>query len=239
MKRVLIIDPSAPFALFLKIALSKLGYEVTLKKNGEEALHYLVTEKPELILSEAKLPGIGGIELCEKVKKEPGLAHIPIAIISIDGTMETKSCAQKAGCVDFLTKPITSRSLYELMERHLPFHYKRHYIRVNMSVKAVVSDDSTSREMSTFSVGEGGLYLCTDQPNPVGAKLTIKLPLPGLIAPLILQGEIVYINTTSEGGVPNGAGIKFIGMDENTVTLLTHYMMSYLSDFVPESGNSE
>lgn len=238
MKKVLIIDPSEPFAQFLKIVLARLDYEVIHEKNAEKALLNMPKLMPELILSEAMLPGMNGIELCERLKREPTLSHIPVAILSIDGAMETKLCAQKAGCVDFLTKPVTPQSLFELMERHLPYDYKRHNIRAKMIITALVNDGSRSTEMNTLSIGEGGLYLGTDQPSPVGAKLTIKLPLPSLISPLNLQGEVIY-NTTNESGVTTGIGIKFIGMDENMITLLRHYMTSYLSDFLPESPKSE
>ncbi len=239
MKRVLIIDPSEPFAQFMKIVLVRLGYEVIREKNAETALVTLDKVMPDLILSEAKLPGIGGIELCELVRKEPGLARIPIVIVSIDGAMETIRRAQKAGCKDFLTKPITSRSLYELMEKHLPYNYRRNNIRANMSITALVSNGSTSQKMGTLNIGEGGLYLCTEHPLPVGAKLTINLPLPGLISPLIVQGVVIYIITKHESGIPGGIGVKYTGLDENTVTLLKHYMMSYLSDFITESPLSE
>ena len=239
MKRVLIIDPSETFSQFIKIILVRLGYEVTYEKNAEKALPNLASEMPDMILSEAKLPGIGGIELCERLKKEPGLAHILIAILSTDGAIETIQRAQKAGCIDFVTKPVTSRALYQLMEKHLPYHYRRKNIRANMSITALVNDGRTSTEMETMNIGEGGLYLCTDQPSPVGAQLTINLPLPGLIAPLNLQGEVLYINTVQKYGIMSGAGVKFVGMDGNTGTLLAHYMMTYLSNFLPESPQGE
>lgn len=237
MKRVLIIEPSKSFAQFLKYVLTRLDYEVIYLDNANQVLEKIEGLLPDLILSESNLSDLSGIDLCKKLKERSFVSNIPFAIISIDGSIETRQRAQEAGCVDFLTKPLTARTIHELLERHLPYSSSRGNIRARMNIHVHIDDGVKPREMKTAMIGEGGLYACTDDPCKVGTRLKILLPLPSLGSALDIQGEVIYLSSGNIHGMPNGMGIKFVGMDHNTSTLLRHYMECYLSDFLPESPN--
>lgn len=239
MKRVLLYEPSGTFAQFMTYLLERLGYQVSHVDNADQVLNEITATMPDMIIAEAHLKEFSGIELCCRLKGERMLAGIPVAIVSVDGSIEARLDAHKAGCVDYLTKPLTARSIHELMERHLPYHYKRHNLRAKMHVNAHISDGSSSATMKTLSIGEGGMYACTDQPFKVGTILDISLPLPSLRSPIQLKGEVIYTTNGIQPELPKGMGVKFIGMDSNTVTLLRHYMESYLHDYVPESFPGE
>ncbi len=230
---VLLIEPALTFAQFLKLNLTRLGYDVVHVANAENIKETVVRHAPDLIISEVVVAGKSGLDICRLLSKESQLAKIPVVIISTDGCMETRQAALQAGCVDYLTKPVTSRDIHELMQRHLPFHHKRHNIRVRMLLMATVNDGRESLEQKVISMGEGGVYIETTRQSPVGAKLDLDIPLPSLSSPVRLKGEVVYVKKTADAQLPPGMGIKFIGMDHNTTTLLKHYMESYLSDFLP------
>jgi DNA-binding response OmpR family regulator len=235
MKRILILEPSQSFAQFLSYILKRLGYEVTHLVRSNQALETLLEGTPDLIISETTIPDIGGIEFCQKLKQMEKFSKIPVAIVSIDGSIETRQLAQKVGCVDYLTKPVTARDIHELMERHLPYHHKRHNIRTKLGVRVKIHDGKHSESLRTLSIGEGGMYLQTKQPYQVGASVEIEAFMPSLRNPLFLRGEVIYATITDREGLSRGMGIKFIGLDLNTTTLLRHYLESYLSDFLPES----
>lgn len=237
MKRVLIIEPSKSFAQFLKYVLTRLDYEVIYFDNANLVLEKIESLLPDLILSESKLSDLSGIDLCTKLKERSFVSNIPFVIISVDGSIGTRQSAQKAGCVDYLTKPVTARTIHELLERHLPYSSSRSNIRARMNITVRIDDGVKSREMKTATIGEGGLYACTDDPSKEGTRLKILLPLPSLGSALEIQGEVIYLSNGNTLGMPNGMGIKFLGMDHNTSTLLRHYMECYLSDFLPESPN--
>ena len=235
MKRVLILDPSRSFAHFLSYILKRLGYEVTHLNDSFHLFRILPEIMPDLIISEITIPDLGGLEVCRKIKQLENFSKIPVVILSIDGSIETRQLAHKEGCADYLSKPVTARDIHELMERHLPFHYKRHNIRAKMELMVKISNGKTTDVLRTLSIGEGGMYLQTVNPYQVGSKTEIQVYLPGLRSPLTLKGEVIY---TSEGNLKDldkGMGIKFIGLDLNTTTLLRHYLESYLSDFLPEA----
>lgn len=194
---------------------------------------------PDMIIAETNMAGLNGIELCRRLRSDGKLSGIPVVIISIDGTIKTRQDAHEAGCIDYLTKPVTARSIHELMERHLPYHHKRNNIRARMNVNATIIHGAGSVTMNTLSISEGGIYACTPHPFKVGSIIGIILPLPGLMSPIELKGEVIYTLESSSSGLPEGMGIKFTCMDNNTVTLLRHYMESYVSDYVPETFPDE
>ena len=136
-------------------------------------------------------------------------------------------------------KPVTAGEFHELMQRHLPFRQKRHHIRAKMGVTATIDDGEKLQEMRTLTLGEGGLYLSSEKPYKVGTTLTINLLLPSLNSPLILQGEVIYINDKSEAGLTKGMGVKFIELNQNMKVILRHYIQSYLSNYLSESPSIE
>jgi CheY-like chemotaxis protein/Tfp pilus assembly protein PilZ len=239
MNKVLLFEPSRTFAQFMKYVLSRLDYQVFHIDNPNQILSEISNIMPDLIIAETNIKELSGIDLCRKLVGDKRLSNIPVAIISIDGTKETRQDAHTAGCIDYLTKPVTAREIHELMQRHLPYHHKRQNIRVRMHVNARISDGTRSDNMKTLTIGEGGMYACTPQPLKVGTILGISLPLPGLKSPLELKGKTIYTTEDNDSLLPRGMGIKFLGMDNNTVTLLRHYMESYLSDYLPESFHCE
>lgn len=215
--------------------LSRLGYKISRTISVESAIEMIKIEMPELVISETKLQDNNVLDLCKLIKKEPVLSDIPIVIISTDGLSETRQAALDSGCVDYAIKPVSIRNVNALIEKHLPIHSKRRHIRAEMQITAEVNDGTQSIQLKTLNVGEGGLYLETEQPYAVGTILSITLPLPNLKRPLELKGEVLYINKASTHPRPTGVGIRFVGVDQNASILFSHYIESYLSDFQPIS----
>jgi CheY-like chemotaxis protein len=235
LNKVLIIEPSNTFAQFAKFALTRLGYEISHIHTATDTLNKIVHIMPNLITSETIIGDVSGLELCKMIKQNPILADIPFVFISTDGLEETRMKAQAAGCVDYLMKPVTAGEFHKLMQCHLPFHKKRHHVRAKMQVTAIIDNGKELKIMETLTLGEGGLYLSGESPYKVGTKLTVNLQLPSLSSPLILQGEVVYIIDNNQAALAKGMGIKFIGLNQNTGEILSHYIESYLSDILPES----
>lgn len=234
-KKILLIEPTNTFAQFAMMILSRLGYKVSHSTSVASAIEMIKIEMPELVISETKLQDNNVLELCKFLKKDSTVSNIPIIIISTDGLSETRQTVLDSGCVDYATKPVSIRTLNALIEKHLPMHNKRRHIRAEMQITAVVNDGSQSVQLKTLNVGEGGLYLVTEQPYAVGTILSITLSLPNLKNPLELKGEVLYINKASTHPRPTGVGIKFVEFDQNTSILFSYYLEGYLSDFQPLS----
>lgn len=110
--RILIVDDEFAIRDMLNQALSFAGYECLQAENTQQAHSIIVDERPDLVLLDWMLPGgSSGIELCQRLKNDETLAHIPIILISAKGTEDNKIHGLDAGADDYITKPFSMREL--------------------------------------------------------------------------------------------------------------------------------
>ena len=108
-RHVLIVDDEKNIRRTFKMVLESDGYEVSLAETGEEALELCREERPDLVVLDVKLPGIGGIETLQSLKKsEP---ELPVIMISGHGTIATAVEATRHGAFDFVEKPLSKERL--------------------------------------------------------------------------------------------------------------------------------
>jgi len=104
-KKILIIDDDLQASESLKRLFVFSGYEVETVNKPKEALEKTKLFKPDLIILDLLMPGIGGFELCEIFNQDPLTSHIPIIVISaLSGYTDIKK-AYKLGVVGYITKP--------------------------------------------------------------------------------------------------------------------------------------
>jgi CheY-like chemotaxis protein len=82
-------------------------FDVEESVSAEAAQEYLQTHHPDLILMDIQLPGMDGLSLIRRLKAEPATADIPIIGLSAHAMKRDIEVAREAGCVDYITKPIT------------------------------------------------------------------------------------------------------------------------------------
>jgi PleD family two-component response regulator len=102
---ILIVDDKLENIRFLSNFLANQGYQVRKAINGQAALTAARTVSPDLILLDINMPGMGGYEVCEKLKQEPQTSSIPIIFLSAGDDIDDKIRAFKVGGVDYITKP--------------------------------------------------------------------------------------------------------------------------------------
>jgi DNA-binding response OmpR family regulator len=80
--RILVVDDEVHLARILQFALERSGYDVTLAFDGNEALEIAKRERPALIILDLVLPGIDGYKVCNILKRDAGLAAVPVILVS-------------------------------------------------------------------------------------------------------------------------------------------------------------
>ncbi|HLZ71929.1 MAG TPA: response regulator transcription factor [Dehalococcoidia bacterium] len=108
---VLIVDDEAEIRRALRLALEGRGYRVAAAASGEEAIAALEKARPEVVLLDLLMPGIGGLETCKRLRAR---WPVPIIVLSVMGQEHDKVAALDAGADDYLTKPF---GFDELMAR--------------------------------------------------------------------------------------------------------------------------
>ena len=105
MKNILIIDDDIHIGNMLEEVLGKEGYGTARAFSGTEALLYLSSETPDLILLDLMLPGLNGEEVLPQIK------GIPIIVVSAKIGIDSKVDMLLGGAADYITKPFDTKEL--------------------------------------------------------------------------------------------------------------------------------
>jgi two-component system, OmpR family, KDP operon response regulator KdpE len=106
--RILVVDDEPQIRRIMRTTLTGAGYEVEDAKTGEEATEKLRVYKPDLVLLDMNMPGMGGLEACRELRAD---ANVAIIMLTVRNTEADKVQALDAGADDFVTKPFSTPEL--------------------------------------------------------------------------------------------------------------------------------
>ena len=110
MPKLLIVDDDKDLLEVTKSLLLKKGFEVEIDTSWEDALKRIETFKPQLIVLDVFLNGIGGLDICKKLKTMPHTKDIPVLIFSAYPSV-AESVIYEYGADDFIAKPFEVNEL--------------------------------------------------------------------------------------------------------------------------------
>lgn len=113
-KKILAVDDDSTFSTMIKTYLQKNGYEVFVAGNVNSALELLKSEKPDLILSDYRMPGRDGLEFLSDLNNLNITA--PLVLMTGFGDIRLAVRAMKLGARDYLTKPVNPSELLEVVQ---------------------------------------------------------------------------------------------------------------------------
>jgi two-component system KDP operon response regulator KdpE len=108
---ILVVDDEPQIRRVLRATLSSNGYEVIEAQSGQEAIEMVVTERPELILLDVNMPGMNGLEACNKIRMS---FDGPLIMVTVRDRERDKIAALDAGADDYVVKPF---AIGELLAR--------------------------------------------------------------------------------------------------------------------------
>ncbi|MGA8212362.1 MAG: HD domain-containing phosphohydrolase [Candidatus Sulfotelmatobacter sp.] len=109
--RILVVDDHPSIAGLMSQLLSLRGYDVVTAADAEEAEAEVRRQAPDLILSDVRMPGKSGYELCRVLKGDPATRLIPFVLITGLSDSADKLQGIEAGADDFLNKPVLAEEL--------------------------------------------------------------------------------------------------------------------------------
>ena len=101
---ILLVDDEEGIRKVLGITLADAGYRVTTAADGEEAMRRFAEERPDIVLTDIKMPGMSGLELLESIKSRD--SEVEVIMLTGHGDMELAIQSLKRDATDFITKPI-------------------------------------------------------------------------------------------------------------------------------------
>jgi len=108
---VLVVDDEPQIRRVLRSTLSSQGYVITEAKTGEEAVESVRKNKPDLVLLDVNMPGMGGVEACREIRRS---SDAPIIMLTVRNAERDKVSALDAGADDYVVKPF---GIEELLAR--------------------------------------------------------------------------------------------------------------------------
>jgi two-component system KDP operon response regulator KdpE len=100
--KVLVIDDEPQIRRVMRATLAALHYQVVEARSGEQGLEVFRDEKPDLVLLDMNMPGMGGLATCRELRD---ISEVPIVILSVRDREQDKVAALDAGADDYVTKP--------------------------------------------------------------------------------------------------------------------------------------
>lgn len=154
MKNVLVIEDEPTLVATLRYNLEREGHKVLTATDGEAGLSLARSQRPDVVLLDLMLPGMGGLELCRILRRE---TTVPILILTAKAEETDKVVGLELGADDYVTKPFSMR---ELMAR------------VGALLRRAELLPSTERE--TLTAGELEVDLRRRQVSRGGNELVLK-----------------------------------------------------------------
>jgi two-component system phosphate regulon response regulator PhoB len=110
-KDILIVEDEAPIREMVGVAISRAGFDLREAADAREAEVMIADRIPDLILLDWMLPGVSGIDLARRLRREDATREVPIIVLTARGEEEDKVKGLEVGADDYVTKPFSPREL--------------------------------------------------------------------------------------------------------------------------------
>jgi two-component system, OmpR family, alkaline phosphatase synthesis response regulator PhoP len=110
-KKILIADDEPDILEIINYNLSKEGYQVTMAKDGDEALAKAKVIKPELIILDIMMPKKNGVEVCELLRSKPAFKDTLIIFLTALSDESSQVKGLETGADDYISKPVSPKVL--------------------------------------------------------------------------------------------------------------------------------
>lgn len=115
MNKILVIDDEKPTIAMFRLLLGACGYEVLTAGNGSAGLEVFEAEKPPIVLTDIRMPGMGGLKVLERIKEiDP---DTEVIVMTGHGDMDLAVKALNLNAADFIDKPIRKTDLDSALKR--------------------------------------------------------------------------------------------------------------------------
>jgi DNA-binding NtrC family response regulator len=120
---ILVVEDEAKMRRLLELQLGEEDFIVHTAADAETGLQLLVREKPDLVVTDLRLPVMSGLEFLQAVKRVN--ATLPVVVMTAYGTVESAVEAMKVGASDYVTKPFSLAELVLVIRKELDSHRLR------------------------------------------------------------------------------------------------------------------
>jgi DNA-binding response OmpR family regulator len=108
---ILVIDDEKDLIELLSYNLGKEGYDVIVAHDGQSGLDVVKKHRPDLVVLDIMMPGLDGLQVCQRLRADPRTGRIPIIMLTAKATETDRIVGLELGADDYVTKPFSPREV--------------------------------------------------------------------------------------------------------------------------------
>jgi CheY-like chemotaxis protein len=230
-KRILIVDDSETFLMYLSILLRRMGFEISRADNGVTALKLLRVLMPDVVILDIAMPRMDGMTILRHIKGDEHTANIPVIIVTVSTNPKYYNECEKLGCSAYLTKPVKVPEINNTLNGCVSFGGKqRQFLRTSFEKRVSVTRKGVTSEHHAVSLSEGGIYIRKENPFRVGTELEVHVPIKDQKT-LNMKGRVIYVKGI--GGnvfkISPGMAVEFCNVTKRDSEELNSYITDCLT----------
>lgn len=226
-KKILLVDDSNFFLEVEKDIFSRADCEIFTAKSGKEALKLVKSQQPDMVLMDLYMHDMKGDECCASIKADPELRAIPVIIVTHSISPEDKSLCLKAGCDDYIVKPVNKSSILGRVEKFIDINVVGGHEKAPISAEVTYVVDNYPHKGYAYVISEDDMYMKGDHLSPVGTTVNIIFSIAGIGENIAAECEVVW---TTEGRddlhpqITPGMVMKFNNISKKDVEAIATYV---------------
>ncbi len=231
--RILVIDDNKADLVMAKFLISNEGWEPIILDNQTKYQQILKDQPANLILLDLDMPGLSGLDILKRIKKENSyISKIPVIMLSGHSSLNDVKSAINLGAVDYIVKPIDPQFFGDKIKKHLTQTLPVKGNKKNKEWVEYIIPESEQPEvnlnmdMRLVAIGEMSLRVHNSFPLPAGATVTIR----------IRELEVLELGTIPvqiAGSVDKGAyfeiSCNIVGLGEKDLQKIRLFCQTYWS----------
>ena len=240
-QNILIVEDEEDFREILKEEFEFQGAKVIEASNGEEALTHLQNHTVDLMISDVRMPKVGGFELLTQVKdKDPTQPMVLLITAFSDVSVEE---AFHEGAEAIFSKPFEIQELIHTVNellKPLEERWTHRDQRIPCEIEVHLSFQSweASYSQRAINISRGGMFVRQESPvAKTGQKVAFEIQFQDATSVNINgEGFIRWVRTHSEKGLPTGLGIEFSWLENTSRKALIEWIQKHqFKSYVPHS----
>ncbi|WP_121258070.1 response regulator transcription factor [Nocardioides ferulae] len=116
MARILVADDDVDIRELVEFKLSTLGHDIVAVADGAAAVEACQARRPDLAVLDVMMPGVSGLEAIRAIRADPGLADLPVILLTARAQESDVETGFDSGADDYITKPFSPRELASRVE---------------------------------------------------------------------------------------------------------------------------
>jgi CheY-like chemotaxis protein len=218
--KILVVDDEEDLRDAISFDFTRRGFKVSVAGSGNEAFRMLEKDRPDVVLSDVRMPDGDGIMLLDKMRAN--FDKMPVVIFITGYADIPLEQAYSKGVDAVFNKPFNSKDLYEAVQRALQpvdYRFRRQCVRVeaNYPTSLEFPGNSIPLNGTAQNLGKGGAFIEYNGPDfPKLGECKFRLEVSGPESFTIQgSGYVRWVRKTPEGDLKPGIGLEFISFEES------------------------